>query len=293
VQRRDLPPGVIADIIIPFSSAEELDWDRLRDEVKTLDQSGVDGVSIGGVLGGAIGATPAELSALCGAVKRSSSKPLFAIVFPDVSPEGLEMVRAVDEAGADAILVGQPHYLAQPAPEGLEEMFADFRGLTSGSLLVADCLPGSMVGVKAIQKLAEKRLVDGVLAGADIHVLVDLLGLHLEVPVYSGVEDLHYLTLILGARGIISNLAAVFPRDFVELYAAVEDRNHSSARKIHERLVRLWRAANIGTEREARLRSALAARGRNVGAARSPYGRLSPQAGQQIHSILEKEGVLA
>ena len=286
-----LVPGVIADIVVPYSGAGELDRDRLVHEVRLLDKSGVHGIGIGGVLGGTIGATPDELSSLCEAVKRSAKRPLFVTLFPDASPEAFDMVRAVEEGGSDAILVGQPHYLAQPGVEGLEEMFATLRELTHRPLLVADCLPGSVLGVNSIRRLIEKRLIDGVLEGADMHVVVDLLCSPLKVPVYCCVEDLHYAALILGAHGLISNLASVFPQECVELYAAVQDLDHSKARKSHEQLVRLWRALSCGTEREARLRSALAARGRPVGAARSPYGKLPPEASQQISSILKKEGI--
>lgn len=286
-----LVPGVIADIVIPYSSDGEPDWGRLAHEVKVLDDAGVHAVGIGGVLGGTIGATPDELSSLCRAVKRSSKRPLFATLFPDASPEAIEMVRAVEDAGADAILVGQPHYLGQPGIEGLEDMFATLRELTHQPLLVADCLPGSVMGVSSIRRLIERRLVDGVLEGADMHILVDLLCLRVGVPVYGSVEDLHYAALVLGAYGFISNLASVFPEDCVELYGAVQSRDHVKARKIHERLVRLWRALSSGTEQEARLRSALAARGRPVGAARSPYGKLRPETDQQISSILKKEGI--
>src|SRR5580658_8656222 len=98
-----LVPGVVADIVIPYSSVGEPDWDRLVQEVKLLDESGMHAVGIGGVLGGTIGATPDELSSLCAAVKRSSKRPVFASVFPDASPEAVEMVRAVEDGGADVI----------------------------------------------------------------------------------------------------------------------------------------------------------------------------------------------
>jgi 4-hydroxy-tetrahydrodipicolinate synthase len=285
--------GVVADLVLPYAKSEEPDLDRLQSELKVLHDSGVDGLCLGGVLGGMIGAEPAELSSVCTAVRKSWSKPLLVILFPDATPEGGEMVRAVDDAGADAILIGQPHYLAQPGVDGLEDMFAGFRSLTRRPLLVADCLPGSMLGVAPIRRLAEKRLVDGVLEAADMHVVVDLLCLRLDIPVYSCVEDLHYPAIVLGAHGIISNLASVFPRECVELWNAVRKNNQTRAREIHESLVRLWRAMSWGTEREARLRAAMSMRGRPVGAARSPYGRLSQHATQQIKSVLEKEGALA
>jgi 4-hydroxy-tetrahydrodipicolinate synthase len=113
----------------------------------------------------------------------------------------------------------------------------------------------------------------------------------LGVPVYSGIEDLHYVALVLSAHGIVSNLASVFPDDCVALYAAVQSQDQVKARKIHERLVRLWRTLSAGTEQEARLRCALAARGRSVGSAKSPYGKMAPETTQQIHSLLAKEGV--
>ena len=56
-----------------------------------------------------------------------------------------------------------------------------------------------------------QELVDGGLQAADVHVLVDLLYSKLGVPVYSGVEDMHYVAYVLGARGVISDLATAFP----------------------------------------------------------------------------------
>lgn len=283
--------GVIADVVVPYSKTEEPDLDRLAAEVKFLDANGVDGFCLGSVLGGTIGATATELASLCSVMRRASRKTIFVMLFPDASPEGLEMVRAVDEAGADVILAAQPHYLAQPGIEGLEEMFAAFREVTGLPLLVADCLPNSILGVAPIRRLVERRLVDGIFEGADIHVLVDLLCLDLDVPIYSGVEDLHFPALVLGASGIISNLATAFPRECVALCELTRGRDYANARKIHERLVRLWRALSLGTEGEARLRAAMSAANRPVGAARSPYNKIPKAAMQQVRRVMEKEGV--
>ena len=283
--------GVIADVVVPYSKTEEPDLDQLASEVKLLDASGVDGLCLGGVLGGTLGATATELASLCTAMRRASRKSIFAVLFPDTSPEGLEMVRALDEAGADVILAAQPHYLAQPGVEGLEEMFAAFRDATDLPLLVADCLPDCILGVAPIRRLMEKRLVDGVLEGSDIHVLVDLLCLDLPIPVYSSVEDLHFSALVLGASGIISNLATAFPRECISLYNSVRDGDYVDARKTHERLVRLWRALSLGAEGEARLRVAMSAANRSVGAARSPYNKIPRQSIQHVRRVMEEEGV--
>jgi len=96
---------------------------------------------------------------------------------------------------------------------------------------------------------------------------------------------------VLGAYGMISNLATAFPGECIALYESVRDGDYANARRIHERLLRLWRALNMGTEHEARLRVALSAANRPVGAARSPYNRIPEHAIQQVRSVMEKEGV--
>ena len=153
VQKQSLPAGVIASVVVPFAPNGEVDADQLRAEVKLLDQSDVDGLCAGGLLSGVAGARPDELYSLSASIRRASRKPLFAMVFPDVTVEALEMTRAVAEGGAEAILVAQPHYLCQPGETGLIEMFAELKSLVSCPLLLADCFPEAQVGLKTISTL--------------------------------------------------------------------------------------------------------------------------------------------
>ena len=182
---------MIASLITPFTSTGEVDIDRLRSEVALLEKSPVDGLCVNGMLSGAAGALSEELASITEAVRKASRKPLFSMVLPDVTEEALEMVRAVVHAGADAVLVAQPHYLCQPGEAGLVEMFATLRGAVRVPLLMADCFPESKIGIKTTRHLIDKELVDGILQAADPHCLVDLLCLHPNVPVYCGIEDLH------------------------------------------------------------------------------------------------------
>lgn len=293
MQREPLTPGVVASVVVPFTPDGEIDEDQLRAEVKLLDESGVDGLCAGGLLSGVAGGRPEELHALCTNIRRSSHKPLFAMIFPDVTVEALEMTRAVADGGATAILIAQPHYLCQPGEAGLVEMFAELNGLVPHPLLLADCFPEAKVDLKTTTTLINKGLVAGVLQAVDIHSLVDLLCLHPDVPVYSGIEDLHYVTLLLGAHGAISDLGAVFPGNLCDLYRSFQSGAHEEARIHHERLVRLWHVLSVTAEREARLRSALIAQGRKVGAAPSPYGELPAEVGREIANALHSEGLTA
>jgi 4-hydroxy-tetrahydrodipicolinate synthase len=286
-----LTKGLIADVITPFSSSGEVDFDALRTEVKLLDRSPVNGLCVGGVLSGLEGVLPEELSAVTSAVRSASKKPLFAVVLPDTTQEALEMTRAVAEAGAEAVLVAQPHYLSLPSEEGLVEMFADVKRATKIPVLLADCFPGGIVGLATTKTLASKHLVEGVWQAADVHILVDLLYSQLGVPVYSGVEDLHYVAYVLGAQGVISDLAAAFPAEASGLYDAFAAGKHADATPRHERLVRLWRALGRGPEAEGRVRSAIEAQGRKVGPAPSPYNKIPAGASGEVRTAIGHEGL--
>src|SRR3984957_10875853 len=291
VQKQSLAAGVIASVVVPFAPNGEIDADQLRAEVGLLEESGVDGICVGGLLSGLAGARPDELHSLTATIRRASRKTLFAMVFPDVTMEALEMTRAVADGGAEAILVAQPHYLCQPGEAGLLEMFAELKKSVSCPLLLADCFPEAKVDLKTTKTLISKRLVDGVLQAADVHYLVDLLCTHPRVPVYSGIEDLHYMAFMLGAHGAISDLAAAFPAELSDVYRSFQADMHEDARRHHERLVRLWHVLSLTAEREARLRSALIAQGRKVGSAPSPYGELRTEVAREIASVLQTEGL--
>ncbi len=288
---RPLLDGILASLITPFFPDGSIDWEGLDREIHYLDNSPVNGIYIGGVLSGMAGASPLEFFALARQTRKASSKPLAAMLFPDTLLEAHDLIHSVLEGGVATVFVGQPHYLCQPTHDDLADMFADLQRSFSIPIVVADCLPDAALGFSGIQSLMNRRVVDGVLEAHDAHVLVDLLALRSETPVLCGIEDLHYIGLLLGARGVVSDLAAAFPEEMAGLYRSSQDGSHSAARHHHERLCRLWRAFSSRVERSARLRAALAARGRNVGPPRSPHDVGSESMTQTVRLALEREGV--
>ncbi len=287
-----LSQGVMASIVIPFTTVGSVDWDGLEREVRFLEDTGIAGFCVGGLLSGTAGAEIKEIASICRTVRGLTRKPLFAMIYPDVEVEALNMGRAVLESGADAILVAQPHYLCQPNEAGICGMFATLRKELNCPLILADCFPDASVELKSIEQLVRMQLVDGVFEAASAHTLVDLLLLRLEVPVYCGIEDLHYVFLMLGVDGILSDLSAAFPKEVSELYQSYLSSDYEEARQRQERLVRIWNVLNHPSERQGRLRSVLFAHGRDVGMPRSPYSALSLEARTEVGKILEQEGLL-
>ena len=137
--------------------------------------------------------------------------------------------------------------------------------------------------------LMSEGWLDGVhQAGGNAHLLADVLRLNPRVPVWTGVEDLIYLALLLGAEGAISALAAVFPEDCVALYEATKEGDSTRAREIHEKLNRLWRVLDHPVEFLSRIKWALTLQHREAGVPRSPYNVISGESQLILREALER-----
>jgi 4-hydroxy-tetrahydrodipicolinate synthase len=284
--------GVIPNLITPFTPDGDVAWEVIEREVTYLDQSGVDGIVVGGLMSETSGSTPEELFRICEGARRFTRKPLLGSIQPDSEPEALELLEAVLSAGAEAVFVAQPHYLFQPDPASLIPMFERLRATTQTPILLANLLSSAPIDLPTLTEVINAEVVDGVLeACGNAHLLTDLLRLRLPVPVFSGLEDLQFVALMLGATGISSALAAVFPVECVELYRQCQNGDYDQARKIHERLLRVWRVLEHPSEQLSRLRWAFAVQGRDVGSARSPYGAITPASSLAVAAALNREGL--
>lgn len=283
--------GLWAALLTPFTDQGAVDWDALAAEAEYLDRAGVDGLCIGGYASETAGAHPGELGRICQTVFTACPKrPLIVNIYPDSTVEALKLADAAVSAGASALLVAQPHYLFQPNAQGLVEVFRQLRNAAPAPLLLSNNLPTCMVDLNGMRRLLESGLIDGVFqAGTDAHLLADLLCMAPRVPVLSGIEELMYVALLLGAQGAISVLASIFPDDCVELYAAWRRTDFNRAREIHEGLLRLWRALDHPAQMLSRLKYIAAAQGRPLGRPRSPYDWLPGEERIRLRRALERE----
>jgi 4-hydroxy-tetrahydrodipicolinate synthase len=283
--------GVIPSLITPFTPDGDISWEEVEKNTGLLDRAGVDGICIGGCLSETAGGTSEELFRLCHTARVATRKPILASIFPDSEPEAIELLDAVCGAGADAVLVAQPHYLFQPEASALLAMFRRLSLRAPVPVLLANVLDSAQVSLETITRLIEEGVIDGIVQGArNAHLLVDLLRLKPRVPVFSNLEDLHYVGLVLGAEGVVSDLAAIFPEEYVGLYRDATAGNHEKARRQHEKLLRVWRVLDHPVEQLARVRLALGAQGRQAGPPRSPYALTSSESTAQVTAVLQREG---
>jgi 4-hydroxy-tetrahydrodipicolinate synthase len=288
-----LPEGVIASLLTPFDANGKVDWELMAAHARAVSAAGVAAVCVGGAGSELAGAKPSEFEEVCRAAVSASKVPVLASIYPDSTREALELAGAALSGGARALLVCQPHYLFQPGPEGLAGMFRALRGQVKTPLLVSNSVKTALVPFPQLRELIAAGVVNGVLQGAgDAHLLADLLSMKDRPPVYSGIDELAYLSFLIGCDGVISTLAAIFPAEFVALEDAFRSGDHESARAIHERLLRVWRTFDHPAEILVRLKTAAALRGQPAGFARSPYNYSTPETAPAVRDVLTREQFL-
>jgi 4-hydroxy-tetrahydrodipicolinate synthase len=283
--------GIIPVMVTPFDTDGRAELEALRREAEFLSKTGVQALCVGGAISETAGAEPEEIHLLCKTVISATDKPVIAGIFPDCNTEAFDLSDAAVSAGSLALLVAPPHYLFSPDCDGLLEMFGALRERVTVPLLLSNCIQTAQVDLSSITALISKGLIDGVhQAGGNAHLLADVLHLNPRVPVYTGVEDLIYMAFLLGAEGAISALATVFPEDCLALYEANRQGDSTSAREIHEKLNRLWRALDHPVEFLSRIKWALTLRQREAGVPRSPYNVLSGESQRILREALERQG---
>jgi 4-hydroxy-tetrahydrodipicolinate synthase len=286
--------GVIPDLVVPFTPAGDVAWDSIGQEINFCENAGVDGISVGARGSETAGSTAQELFRICEIVRGRTRKPVLATILPDSEPEAVELLEAVTSARVNAVFIAQPHYLFQPDSPSLLRMFGRLRARTSLPLGLANLLTSAPVDLATITRMVSESLIDAVLqGGADAHLMVDLLRIEHRIPVFSAIEDLQYLALLLGSTGMISRLATLFPAECVRLFRDWKAHNYEAVREQSERLLRLWRVLDHPVQQLSRIRVALAAQGRNLGPARSPYQVHDQEAAAEITRLLAREGIVA
>lgn len=285
--------GVIASLLTPFDEKGRIDWALLAAHAAAVSRAGVAALCVGGAGSELAGAKSAEFAEVCKAVVSASAAPVFASLYPDSTREALELAVAAISGGAQALLVCQPHYLFQPGPEGLAGMFRALRNEVKAPLLASNTVRTALIPLAHLRQLTAEGLADGILQGAgDAHLLADLLCMPDRPPVYSGIDELAYLSFLIGCDGVVSTLAAVFPAEFVALEQAFRRGDHAAARSMHERLLRVWRTLDHPAEILVRLKTAAALMGRPAGSARSPYNCSGLETAALVRDALARERLL-
>ena len=289
--------GIIPPLVTPFiPGSEDLDERALRSELRYLLEAGVHGVTLCGSTGE--GHTlSVEETVRCAEVAVEEVRGRVPVVIGIIRDSTREVIRYGQALrrvrGVDALQITPVHYLFNAGAEGTYTYYRDIGQAVGLPIVIYNVVPWNTISPETLLRLSELPQVIAVKqSGGDIHKLAELLRINQgRLQVLSAVDDLLYLSFVLGAQGAIAAVLTVVPDLAVALWDAVQHGDHHAALELHERILPVWTAVNH-PDMSARIKAAIALRGRNVGPARKPLLPVSDEARREIHTALEQAGVL-
>ena len=199
--------------------------------------------------------------------------PVVAGTGSNSTAEALQLTRAAQEAGADAMLLVAPYY-NRPTPEGLYRHFASIAEVTDRPIVLYS-IPGRCgieIGVPVVERLRAQfphvRYIKEAGGSVDrVDQLKQALGR--DLTVLSGDDSLTLPFMAVGAEGVISVASNLLPREVTRLTHLALAGDYRRASLLHRRLYPVFKALFVESN-PGPVKTAMA----DAGLIRSPAMRL-------------------
>jgi 4-hydroxy-tetrahydrodipicolinate synthase len=232
--------GCLTALVTPFK-ASRVDFETLGKLVEWQIEHGVDGiVSVGTTGESATLDVEEHVAVIAATVKAARGRvPVIAGAGGNATSEALALTKASEDAGADGLLHVTPYY-NRPNQEGLFRHFEAIARATSLPIVLynvptrtaCDLLTDTVARLCELPNIvAIKDATGNLVRGGE---LIAKVGERLAV--LSGDDGTAFPLYALGARGVISVVSNVAPREMAEMWDAVVAGNWAHARELHYKL---------------------------------------------------------
>lgn len=186
---------------------------------------------------------------IAAAVKTAGGRiPVIAGTGSNSTEEAIELTRFAKKTGADAALSVVPYY-NKPTQEGLYLHFKTLAAKCNLPIVLYN-IPGRCGVSLTTQTIERLSKIDSIVAIKEASGQMDQTSEILcrtSLTVLSGDDSLTLPLLSLGAQGVVSVLANIFPRELLMMLRAFSDGNLPLAQKIHKWLYPLVKALFVET----------------------------------------------
>lgn len=233
--------AVVTAMVTPFAGDGTLDLDGAVGLARWLTGHGSDGLVLAGTTGEGPVLSDAERLDLWRAVSEAVTVPVIVGSGTNDTAHSIELTKAAEGVGADAVLVVTPYY-NRPSQEGLFEHFAAVARATTLPVVVYD-IPvrtGRRISRPTMLRLAtEVPNVVGVKDATGDPAGAARLLAHApdSFELYSGDDSLTLPLVAIGAVGVISVCAHWAGREMSDMVSAATKGDLDTARALNSRLV--------------------------------------------------------
>ena len=233
--------GSYVALITPFKSNGEVDEDKIRELVNYHIENGTAGIVPCGTTGEAPTLTFAEHEKVIKIVVEEVKGRIQVVAGAgsNNTDRAVELTKYAKELGADAALSTCPYY-NKPSQRGIYEHYKKIAEEAKFPVMLYNVPGRTGVNIEAetVAKLAEfPEIVAIKEATGSIEQMIriqDLCGDKIEI--LSGEDHLILPMLSIGAKGVVSVVANIMPKEMKELIAAFLNQEYEKAYKLHTEL---------------------------------------------------------
>lgn len=210
-------------IITPFTSNNEINYDRLEALIEYHIQEGTDSIIICGTTGEASTLDDIEHRALIKFAVDVVNKrvPLIAGTGSNDTHHGIHLSKYAEHVGADALLCVTPYY-NKTSQEGLYQHFKATAQAVNIPIILYNVPSRTGMGL-SVDTLVRLSAIDNIIAikeaSGDISYATEIARRLPTFDIYSGNDDMIVPILSIGGKGVISVVANIMPRETHELVA--------------------------------------------------------------------------
>ncbi|MFH1262374.1 MAG: 4-hydroxy-tetrahydrodipicolinate synthase [Pseudomonadota bacterium] len=280
--------GVWVAIVTPFGNGK-VDNEALERLTDRLLADGVHGLVPCGTTGEGSSLTDAEFTTVVETVlgRVKGKIPIVPGTGSNNTEKTIERTILAKQAGAQGALVVTPYYV-RPTQDGLRRHYGAVSAKVDLPLLLYNVPSRTAVNLlpETVEKLLGEAQVGGIKDCAPLPQISELIGrVGEKISVLSGEDGVFLPFLSIGGRGIISVVANILPKNFVEIYEAFERRDLDRARTEFQKVGRLIETLFIEPN-PVPLKAALALMGLCRGDLRCPLTDISEKNHHALKAVL-------
>ncbi|MEN6452457.1 MAG: 4-hydroxy-tetrahydrodipicolinate synthase [Thermoguttaceae bacterium] len=286
--------GLTIAMVTPFRDGQ-IDYKVLQEQVEFQIEAGTTCLCPAGTTGESPTLTFPEHERLISAIVEAAAGrvKVMAGAGSNSTDEALELTRYAAKAGADAALIVAPYY-NRPTQEGIYQHFKALATAVDIPLCIYN-IPGRTgrnIEPETIIRIAELPTVTMLKeATGSLDQASQVIGAT-DLTVLSGDDSLTLPLMSIGARGVISVVGNIIPRDMIAMLKAFEAGDLAGARRWHYKLFPLCRDMLGLSTNPIPIKAAMELLGRDAGQLRLPLWPLNEADHAKLRATLVHYGLL-
>ena len=287
--------GIYTALITPFNEDGSIDWGALKELVDFQVAAGVAGIAPMGTTGESPTIIHEDhLKIIEFVAKQAAGKcQIVAGTGSNSTTEALHMTKIAADYGVDATLQVAPYY-NKPSMEGFYRHFMTIADAVDLPMVVYN-IPGRTgknIDNATMLRLAKHPNIQAVKeASGDVNQMMNLIAAKPDTfTVLSGDDNLGFLLIAMGGKGIVSVASNLYPKEMNALCNAALAGKMEEAKALHYKMLPFFRAEFADTN-PVPIKYAMAKAGMIKEAYRLPLCETSDAVKAQVDAAMAKLGM--